>query len=179
MDLERGPDGSLPRGEGYNLVEGAALRIPNGPRFIGGRGSWTGALLRISTFKLNFDPDRSSYFQGMVNLYPGAETLAPAFVQLGDRQHADQHQLLAIEDKESVFVADRGQRYIKVTCNAGSLSVTPALKTELGYFLVKRAEAKLYDVKSLMWTWHTLDRLHLGHLWSKVLQDRLRLLQIK
>ena len=52
LDLAEGPDGTLPRCEGTNLLEGAPFQDPNGPRYIGGRGKGGGGLLRIFTFNL-------------------------------------------------------------------------------------------------------------------------------
>ncbi|OGG65891.1 hypothetical protein A3D71_00465 [Candidatus Kaiserbacteria bacterium RIFCSPHIGHO2_02_FULL_55_20] len=173
LDLAEGPDGSLPRCEGTNLLEGAPFQIPNGPRYIGGRGKWQGALLRISTFNLEFSPDLSGHFGMIENGWPGAETLRPPFVQLGRRRNADQHQLVAVADGKHIFVADRGSRYIKVTCKGGVLTGAPAEKAELGRLLVRRAQMHSDDPNLLRWTWHTLRRLELLGLWSGPVAQKL------
>lgn len=173
LDLAEGPDGSLPRCEGTSLLEGAPFQDPNGPRYIGGRGKWLGALLRISTFYLEFDPKLSAFFGTIQNGWPGAEMLTAAFVQVCRRTNAEQHQLVAIANGKHIFVADRGCRYIKVSCREGILTAAPAEKIELGRLLVRRAELQADNLELLRWTWHTLRQLGLLGLWSGPLADKL------
>lgn len=168
----------FPRSSDKLLLEAASKELPGDQKVLVPRGGWAGALLAVSTFDLEFDPEASSYFGDLPNLYAGAEVLSHAFVQVGDRRHACQKQLIAIPDGKFVIVADRGKRYVRVSCDDCKLSAEAARKEELGHLLVRRAEIHLFTVSSLRWTWHTLRRLDLLHFWSHELIERLRKLEL-
>jgi hypothetical protein len=176
LDLGKNSDGMFPRTNGYNLDEGAPFRYPNGPRVIIGRGTWGGALLRVSTFPLNFDSEVSTQVS-VQNTWPGAEVVRGAFVQIMRRRAENQHQLVAIEDGAFVLVGDRQARYIRIDCCEGRLFPRPAERAELGRLLVERAELMHDQIKVLTWTWYALKELGVTYLWTDFLEGRMRLLR--
>ncbi len=170
-------EGVFPRTKDHKLYEGAPHQLEDGSKVICGRGGWRGALLAVVTYNLNFDPGLSADFGKLSNAWPGAETLNPAFVQVGSRSAVSQHQLIAIAHKKFIIVADQDCRYIRIDCYDGQLSVRPARREELGHLLVLRAEKYLDTHDSLTWTWYTLKRLGLLSLWSSLLAERLQKLK--
>ncbi|MBI5457122.1 hypothetical protein HY971_00125 [Candidatus Kaiserbacteria bacterium] len=176
LDLAQAPDGSLPRCEGEDLLEGAPFRILNGPRQIIGRGDWQGALLQVSTFRLDFSEDLSRQYK-VRDSWPGAQSIGDPFVQVRKRSFADQHQLVAIEDGAFVIVADRAARYIRIDCHECQLTAGPVEKVDFGRLLVARAELLSHSLKVLTWTWYTLRDLELGYLWTDTLQQRMTALK--
>ncbi len=164
---------SYPRISNGLLLEGAPHES-EGRKAIIGRAKWPGALLSLSTFRLEFDPGVSSHIPEVQNAWSGLETLHPAFVQIGGRSTHDQHQLVAISDGKFAIVADRGKRYMRVDCKGGSLSTQSVQRVELAQLLVKRAELFLMDnAAALAWTWHTLEKLGMLQCWPRSLEERL------
>ena len=176
LDLEADAEGKLPRIHDGKLLEAAPLQFPNGPRSIVGRGSWQGALLKISTFPLDFEPGLSTQVS-VENSWPGAEVPHGAFVQVMKRQMASQYQLVAIEDAKFIIVGDRQARYIRIDCHNGRLFTRPAQRFDLGRLLVQRAELMPDQLEVLNWTWYALGQLGMRQLWPDTLGEKLRALR--
>ncbi len=169
----------LPRCQGNLMLEAAPTHMPGGYPAFEGRGSWQGTLVLIPTARLAFPAERSSYFGEIDNAWRGAEVIGSAHVQVGERSFADQMQIVAVTEKESVVVADSWSRYVTICYKDGTPVCFPAEKEELGRLLVRRLEVRLPNVKhqALKWTWHTLCRLGLAHMWTGPLDQRMRSLE--
>ena len=166
------PSHGLPRLKEKLIIE-AAPRTYAGRKCLSGRGRWTGALLHIRTLNLAFPAHKGSDFGALSNVWRGAETMNEVFGQSGQRSNPKQEQLVALDDGETVFVADANARYMGVLCRTGQLNSFPADKNALASFLARRAKAKCWNShRALLWTYFTLERLGVLGYWSIELANR-------
>lgn len=164
----------MPRVYEGALIAGVPCHNPAGIPVIKGGGKEVVFTIGISTFSLDFDPAGSSHFGEIKNSWAGAEVIGEPFVQIGDRNSADQHQLVVVKQGQSVIVADRHCKYMMISCEGDQLIGRPAEKAELGAVLVRRLEVDLSQAShsGLLWTWHTLRRLNLKSMWTQKLQEK-------
>lgn len=180
--LVKSPDGTVPKIIDETLLEARPCHDEVATNLLGKRllskGTWQGALLYINANKLWFEEHLATEFR-IQNAWPGAETVTKPFLERGARGTSMREQLLAVEDGESVIVADRnGQpqnrpRYITYTCNRGALTHRPTYAYELAAGLAERALRLNLSRDGLAWTKHTLHDLDYSSAWTDELEEKM------
>lgn len=143
-----------------------------------GLGAWRGALVYVASHDLCFD-DRFAEKLPVSNAWPGIETEYEAFVQVGRRCAREQYQLVVIPNGSSAIVADTRGRYCTLTCVGTTVRRSRTSAEELGRYLVRRAERRLYQHSPLLWTLKTLQSLQVEDLWTAQLRERLQRLDVR
>jgi hypothetical protein len=157
-------------------VIAASFVTGGGKRRLTGRGTWDGAIVKISVPGLDFSTNLFHAKFDIGNVWPGAETLDGAYVQVGGRDSASQHQLVLITPGTTTYVADLSGRYIGLRWDTvyQALRVVEPTVDGIAEFLARRAERHCKTHRALTWTLKTLERLDKQKYWSRTLNDRLR-----